>query len=109
MTARIVCTLTYNASQAVIWTLYGINFICTVCRVVLRWRVQGKYVLEDIFAFAGFIILTGLTAVVTVAAPKFYMVRSYMIEATDNPLSPPPVPLDELTAQTALALKLMFA
>ena len=92
-----------------IWALYGLNFIFTACRVVLRWQVQGKYVPEDFLAFAGFIILTGLTAVITVAAPKFYMVQNYLIKAIENPLTPPPLPLNELMAQTQLALKLMFA
>ncbi|KAL1960605.1 hypothetical protein VTO42DRAFT_7184 [Malbranchea cinnamomea] len=92
-----------------IWALWGLGFITTICRGVLRFRVQGKYMLEDYFALTGFIFLTALTAVITVLTPIFFLARGYMIAAAKNPFTPPPLPIDAMMARQVKALKLMFA
>lgn len=56
-----------------------------------------------------FLFLTALTAVITVLAPIFYMARGYMIDVATDPLTPPPMPLDEMLERQVMGLKLMFA
>lgn len=56
-----------------------------------------------------FLFLTALTAVITVLAPIFYMARAYMIAAARDPLTPLPMPLDEMLGRQIMGLKLMFA
>ena len=54
-------------------------------------------------------LLTGLTAVVTVDESIFEMTRTYLLAAATDPLTPLPLPAAEFTARTETALKLMFA
>ena len=91
------------------WTLWGLGFLTTLGRVILRMKVQGNLHAEDYFALAGFVFLTGLAAVVTTATPLFEMTQKYLVAAAENPLTPLPLPLPEFEARTITALKLMFA
>jgi hypothetical protein len=96
-------------SKAIVWTLWSLGLTTTIARVILRLRVQHRFQAEDYFAIVAFVFLTGLTAVVTTAAPIFEMTRAYLLAAAVNPLTPLPLPLPEFTARTITALKLMFA
>ena len=81
----------------------------TIARVILHLRIQRKFHAEDYFSIVAFVFLTGLTAVVTTAAPIFEMIQAYLLAAAVNLSAPLPLPLPEFTARTITALKLMFA
>jgi hypothetical protein len=98
-----------TCEQAIVWTLWSLAFSTTIARVVLRWRIQGTFYGEDYLAFLSFLFFTGLTGVVVAVTPMFDMSRNYLIAASNDPLTPTPLPLEDFTAQTITALKLMFA
>jgi hypothetical protein len=95
--------------QATIWSLWGLAFIATTIRIIVRRRIQHKFQAEDYFAILAFIILTGLTSVVTVMAPLFGTAQTYLEELGVNPDSVPPYPLNVMEDRMVLALKLMFS
>jgi hypothetical protein len=80
-------------SKVIVWTLWSLGLTTTIARVILRLRVQHRFHAEDYFAIVAFVFFTGLTAVVTTAAPIFEMTRAYLLAAAVNPLTPPPLPL----------------
>ncbi|KAK2741878.1 hypothetical protein FQN55_008166 [Onygenales sp. PD_40] len=92
-----------------IWALWGVGFLTTVGRAILRFKVQKKYVIEDYLALLCFIFLTALTSVITVVEPKFRIVRNYLLDSQTDPLTPPPLTMDQMLANNTIALKLMFS
>jgi hypothetical protein len=75
----------------------------------VRRRIQHKFQGEDYFAIAAFLLLTGLTTVVTAMAPLFGTEQDYLEQLGTNPYAAPPYPLDVMTDRTILGLKLMFS
>jgi hypothetical protein len=95
--------------QVIIWSLCGLAFITTIIRIIVRWRIQHKFQSEDYFAIVAFVILAGLTSVITVMTPLFGADQGYLEELVENPDAAPPYPLDVMEDRTVLALKLMFS
>jgi FtsH-binding integral membrane protein len=95
--------------QATIWSLWGLAFITTAVRAIVRRRIQNKFQAEDYFAFLGFLFLTGLTSVVTVMAPLFGTEQDYLKALVADTTAPPPYPIDVMAERRILALKLKFS
>lgn len=91
------------------WCLWGLALFTSICRAVLRLKVQGKYLPEDYFACTSFIFLTALTSTITVAAPTSFMGRDYLVAAVKDSHTPPPLPLDQMNDRIVWSMKVMFA
>jgi hypothetical protein len=95
--------------QATIWSLWGLAFIATIIRIMIRPRIQQKFQAEDYFAILACLLLTGLTGLITFIAPLFGTEQDYLDELAVNPNAIPPYPLNVMEDRTILALKLMFS
>lgn len=81
----------------------------SVFRGSFQWALQRRLYADDYLVFAGLISLTALSAVITRLLPQFYLVGEYTESLAVDPTTPPPLPLDELSARTVVSLKLMFS
>lgn len=91
------------------WSLWGLAFIATTIRIVARRRIQHKFQAEDYLAILAFILLTGLTSVITIMAPLFGTEQDYLKQYAVDPYAAPPYPPNVMADRTILALKLMFS
>ena len=57
----------------------------------------------------GLSFLAALTAIITRLLPHFYLLGEYPEAAAKDPLTPLPLPADELNKRTIQSLKLMFS
>lgn len=80
----------------------------TAFRLIFQWRIQRCLHGDDYFVIAGLVTLTALTAVITRILPQWYLVADYIKAAATDPSTPPPLPVEEMTARTVASLKLMF-
>jgi hypothetical protein len=104
-----MAALLTTRQQATIWSLWGLAFITTIIRTMVRLRIQQKFQAEDYFAILACLLLTGLTCVITFIAPLFGTEQDYLDEFAANPNAIPPYPLNVMEDRTILALKLMFS
>lgn len=104
MTALLTTSL-----QATIWSLWGLAFIATIIRTIIRLRIQQKFQAEDYFAILACLLLTGLTSIITFIAPLFGTEQDYLDELAVNPNAISPYPFNIMEDRTILALKLMFS
>jgi len=95
--------------QQLIWTLWGVSFLCTTLRGVLRWKSQHRLFADDYFVFFGLLSLTALSAVITCLLPQFFVAQEYSKAAILNPLTPLPLPPEEFIERTRTSLKFMFS
>jgi FtsH-binding integral membrane protein len=102
-------SLLTTREQATIWSFWGLAFITTVVRIIARQQIQQKFQTEDSFAIFAFLLLTGLTSVITVLAPLFGTEQDYLEELAVDPDAVPPYPINIMEDRTILALKLMFS
>jgi hypothetical protein len=72
--------------------LWGVAFILTVLRGVLRWRSRHKIFGDDHFGFLGLLSLTGLSAVITCLLPQFHLAGAYSKAFIEDPQTPLPLP-----------------
>ena len=98
-----------NSCQVLVWVLWGVSFIMTSTRGLLRWHSQHQLYADDYFVFFGLLSLTGLTAVITRVLPQFFLAQDYSRAAIKNPLTPLPLPQDEFIDRSRTSLKLMFS
>lgn len=89
--------------------MWAIALGMTIFRGSFQWILQRRLYADDYFIIAGVVTLTALSAVITRMLPQFYLVGEYTKAAAKDPLTPLPLPLDELTLRTVAALKLMFS
>ncbi|KKZ64885.1 hypothetical protein EMCG_09203 [[Emmonsia] crescens] len=90
----------------VIWTLWGIGFVTTVGRAILRFQIQNKYVAEDYLAFICLILLTAVTILGTILEPIFGVVLEYLLAGK---IHPPPTPdFLQIAPSLTFGLKLLF-
>ncbi|QSS50804.1 hypothetical protein I7I53_05951 [Histoplasma capsulatum var. duboisii H88] len=61
------------------WGLWGLGFITTVGRAILRFQVQETYVAEDYLAFLCLVLLTAVTILGTIIEPIFGDLLRYML------------------------------
>jgi FtsH-binding integral membrane protein len=102
-------SLLTTRQQATIWSFWGLAFITTVIRIIARLRIQQKFQAEDYFAIFAFLLLTGLTSVITVMAPLFGTEQDYLEELAVDADAVPPYPINVMEDRMILALKLMFS
>ncbi|WYZ45127.1 hypothetical protein EsH8_VIII_000443 [Colletotrichum jinshuiense] len=95
--------------KVLIWVMWAIALGMTIFRGSFQWILQRRLYADDYFIIAGVVTLTALSAVITRMLPQFYLVGEYTKAAAKDPLTPLPLPLDELTLRTVAALKLMFS
>jgi FtsH-binding integral membrane protein len=107
--AVLATPLLTTGQQAMIWSFWGLAFITTVIRIIVRRRIQQKFQTEDYFAISAFLLLTGLTSVITVMAPLFGTEQDYLEELAVDADAVPPYPISVMEDRMILALKLMFS
>ncbi|KAH6861191.1 hypothetical protein BKA58DRAFT_48332 [Alternaria rosae] len=99
----------YTDLMTLIWTLWGVSFLCTTLRGILRWKSQRRLFADDYFVFFGLFSLTALSMVITCLLPQFFLAQEYSKAAMLDPLTPLPLPLDEFIERTRTSLKFMFS
>ncbi|KAF2736873.1 hypothetical protein EJ04DRAFT_144237 [Polyplosphaeria fusca] len=100
--------LNYTEIMVLVWVLWGTCLVMTVFRGSLQWYTQHRLHADDHFVFLGLISLTGLSVVITRLLPQFYLSGDYVKAAVKDPLTPLPLPPDEMAERTRTSLKLMF-
>jgi hypothetical protein len=78
-------------------------------RGFVRWHSQRQIFADDYFVFFGLLTLTGLTVVITLVLPQFYLAGVYTAAMMRDPTTPMPLPPDEFVQRTQTSLKLMFS
>lgn len=81
----------------------------TAFRIIFQWHLYRRLYAGDYLVIAGFIALTSLTAVNVKILPHGYLMAEYIKSLTDNPLTPLPLPADELVDRTIISLKWAFS
>lgn len=81
----------------------------TAFRIIFQWHLYRRLYAGDYLVIAGLIALTALTAVNVKILPHGYLMAEYIRNLTDNPLTPLPLPVDELVDRTIISLKWAFS
>lgn len=95
--------------QTLIWTLWGVSFLCTTLRGFLRWKSQRQLFADDYFVFFGLFSLTALSVVITCLLPQFFLAQEYSKAVILDPTTLLPLPPDEFIERTRTSLKFMFS
>lgn len=96
-------------TKALIWSLWSLSLLLTGMRGFTRWHSQHQIYTDDYFIFFGLFSLTGLTVVITLVLPQFYLAGAYAAAAMKDPMAPMPLPPDVFIERTRTSLKLMFS
>ncbi|KAG6324134.1 hypothetical protein E4U22_003673 [Claviceps purpurea] len=99
----------FTEMMLLIWVLWAVASCMTAFRIIFQWHLYRRLYAGDYLVIAGFIALTSLTAVNVKILPHGYLMAEYIKSLTDNPLTPLPLPADELVDRTIISLKWAFS
>ncbi|KAG5984254.1 hypothetical protein E4U55_005525 [Claviceps digitariae] len=97
------------SSQVLVWVLWAVAGGMTAFRITFQWHVHRRLYAGDYFVIAGLISMTAMAGIITVIMPHAYLMAKYFADLSQDPFTPPPIPLDELNERSVVALKYTFS